>query len=308
MSEARESRILLGVTGSIATLKAPELVRELRDRGADVGVVMTEAAARFVGPLTFETMTGNPVAIDLFAPQESRALPGWLAGTEQARLPYHLALANSADVIVVAPVTATTLGKYAGGIADNLLTSCLLATQRPVVLAPAMNTLMWLHPATVANVETLRERGVHVIEPDVGKMAWTKEGKGPGRLPEPRAIAEFVWRILKQGRELEGVKVVVSAGGTEEPIDAVRVLANRSSGRMGVALAEEARDRGGDVVLVAGRMSVATPQGVRVVPARTAAAMRDTLLAETRDGRRYTRARIALVILGTTSFRSPTMP
>jgi phosphopantothenoylcysteine decarboxylase/phosphopantothenate--cysteine ligase len=282
MSEAREPRILLGVTGSIATLKAPELVREFRDRGGDVAVVMTEAAARFVGPLTFETMTGNPVALDLFAPQESRALPGWLAGTEEARLPYHLALANSADVIVVAPVTATTLGKYAGGIADNLLTSCLLATQRPVVLAPAMNTLMWLHPATVANVETLRARGVHVIEPDVGRMAWTEEGRGPGRLPEPRAIAEHVWCVLKQGCELEGVRVVVSAGGTEEPIDAVRVLANRSSGRMGVALAEEARDRGGDVVLVAGRMSVSAPPGVRVVPARTAAEMREAVLAEVR--------------------------
>ena len=276
-------RILLGVTGSIAAFKAPELVRELRDRGADVAVVMTDAAARFVGPLTFETMTGNPVGVHLFDARGHGALPGWIAGTPAARLPYHLALAECADLIVVAPASATTIAKAAHGIADNLLTSCLLATTKPIALAPAMNTRMWEHPATVANVRTLVERGVHVISPDAGKMAWDAEGEGAGRLPEPADLAGRVWRILETHRQFAGCKVVVSAGGTQEPIDAVRMVTNRSSGRMGVALAREARARGADVVFVAAGMSVPKPAGVRVVDAMTAASMRDAMLEESRD-------------------------
>jgi phosphopantothenoylcysteine decarboxylase/phosphopantothenate--cysteine ligase len=280
MNAERGPRILLGVTGSVAAFKAPELVREFRDRGADVTCVMTEAAGRFLGAATLEAMSGNPVGVDLFDPRGSAALPAWAADSELARLPYHLAVAECADLILVAPCTATTLAKVANGIADNLLTSSILATTRPVALAPAMNTRMWEHAATRQNVGVLRARGVHVIEPDRGKMAWKDEGEGAGRLPEPADLAARVWRILQTARELEGVKVVVSAGGTEEPVDAVRVLTNRSSGRMGAALAAEAKARGADVVLVAAAMSVPAPGGVRVVPARSAAAMRDAMLHE----------------------------
>jgi phosphopantothenoylcysteine decarboxylase/phosphopantothenate--cysteine ligase len=276
-------RILLGVTGSIAAFKAPELVRELRDRGANVAVVMTKAATRFVGPLTFETMSGNPVGVHLFDRRGQAALPGWVAGTDTARLPYHLALAECADLIVIAPATATTLAKTAHGVADNLLTSCLLATTKPIVFAPAMNTRMWEDAATRENVRALTERGIHVLAPDAGKMAWDAEGEGAGRMPEPADLASRVWRILETQRQLRGCKVVVSAGGTQEPVDAVRILTNRSSGRMGVELAREARARGADVVFVAAGMSVPKPAGVRVVDAKTAAQMRDAMLHESRD-------------------------
>jgi phosphopantothenoylcysteine decarboxylase/phosphopantothenate--cysteine ligase len=276
-------KILLGVTGSIAAWKALDLIRELRERGAEVAVVMTESAARFVGPLSFETMTGNPVGIDLFDPRGKGALPGWMAGSDLARLPYHLALAECADLVAVAPASATTIAKVAQGMADNLLCSTLLATSRPIVFAPAMNSRMWLHPATAANVRALIERGIHVVEPDSGKMAWESEGEGAGRLPEPADLAARLWRILETAKELSGVKVVVSAGGTQEPIDGVRVITNRSSGRMGVALAEEARDRGAEVVLVAAGMSVPLPAGVRVVKAKTAESMKNAMIRESKD-------------------------
>ncbi len=283
MSQARTPRILLGVTGSIAAFKAPELVREFRNRGAEVVVVLTEAATRFVGALTFEAMTGNPVGTDLFDRRGAAALPHWIEGTDEARLPYHLAMAECADLLVVAPASASTIAKMVHGTADNLLTSSLLATTKPIVVAPAMNPHMWSAPATVDNVRTLRERGVHVIDPDVGKMAWRAESEGAGRFPDPPGLAERIWSVLETHRQLAGTKVVVTAGGTEEPVDAVRVLGNRSSGRMGVSLAEEARDRGAEVVLVAAGMSVPLPPGVRVVRARTAAAMRDAVHAETED-------------------------
>jgi phosphopantothenoylcysteine decarboxylase/phosphopantothenate--cysteine ligase len=301
MSESRSPRILLGVTGSVAAFKAPDLVRELRDRGAEVAALMSEAAGRFLGAATLEAMTGNPVGVDLFDARGAAALPRWTAGTPIERLPYHLALAECADLIVVAPVSANTMAKIARGQADNLLTCSILATSRPVVLAPGMNTKMWLHPATVENVRVCRAHGIHVIEPDVGKMAWSEEGEGPGRLPEPPVLAERVWRILESHRQLRGEKVLVSAGGTEEPIDAVRVLTNRSSGRMGVSLAEEARERGADVVFVAGSMSVPPPPGVRVIPARSAAEMRDAVLAEARD------AAIVLMAAAVADWR-PTSP
>jgi phosphopantothenoylcysteine decarboxylase/phosphopantothenate--cysteine ligase len=276
-------KILLGVTGSIAAWKSLDLARELRNRGADVAVVMTESAARFVGPLSFETMTGNPVSIDLFDARGKGMLPVWAANTATARLPVHLALAECADLIVVAPASATTIGKMAHGIADNLLTTILLATSKPVAIAPAMNTAMWLHPATIENVRTLVHRGVLMLEPDSGLMAWETEGEGPGRLPEPADLAARISRILETRRQLQGTKVVVSAGGTQEPIDAVRVVTNRSSGRMGTALAEEARDRGAEVVLVQAAMSVPAPSGVRIVEARTAASMKDAMIAESRN-------------------------
>jgi len=283
MSGERAPRILLGVTGSVAAFKAPDLVREIRDRGGEVACVMTAAATRFLGAATLEAMSGNPVGVDLFDPRGAAALPAWAEGTPLARMPYHLAVAECADLILVAPCTADTLAKIAGGNADNLLTSSILATSRPVAVAPAMNTMMWNHPATQANVRTLRERRVHVVEPDRGKMAWSGEGEGAGRLPEPSDLAERAFRILATHRQLAGAKVVVSAGGTEEPVDAVRVLSNRSSGRMGCELAAEAAARGADVVLVAAAMRVPAPAGVRVVKARTAAALRDAMLAESRD-------------------------
>ena len=283
MSAPAGPRILLGVTGSIAAYKAPELCREFRDRGGEVCVVLTKAAREFVGAATFEAMSGNPVGVDLFDPRGRGALPVWVQGTPAARGPYHLVLGDCADLILVAPATASLLAKMVHGVADDLLTTLLLGTAKPVVVAPAMNWRMWEHPATVANVGTLRERGVLVIEPARGRMAWDTELEGKGRLPEPAQLAAEVWRYWETRRQLAGRKIVVSAGGTEEPVDAVRVLGNRSSGRMGVAIAEEARDRGGNVVLVAAAMAVPPPRGVRVVPAATAAAMRDAMLAERAD-------------------------
>jgi phosphopantothenoylcysteine decarboxylase/phosphopantothenate--cysteine ligase len=283
VSETRGPRILLGVTGSVAAFKAPELVRELRDRGADVAAVRTDAAARFVADGALEAMTGNPVGHDLWDVRGIAARPHWLRGGEGARAPYHLALADGADLVAVAPATASILAKMAQGLADDLLSTVLLATSRPVLVAPAMNPAMWEHPATRANARILAERGVHVIEPESGKMAWESESAGAGRLPEPADLADRILGAVRTARQLAGRKVVVSAGGTEEPVDAVRVLGNRSSGRMGVALAEEARARGADVVLVAGGLRVGPPAGVRVVPARTAAAMKDALLAEAAD-------------------------
>ena len=283
MTKARGPRVLLGVTGSVAAFKAPELVRELRERGMDVAAVRTAAAARFIGDSSLEAMTGNPVGFDLFDPRGTAAFPHWMREGPLARQPYHLALAEGADLIVIAPATASVLSKMAHGLADDLLTTVLLATTRPVVVAPAMNTHMWEHAATRENIVRLASRGVEVISPGLGKMAWDSEGVGAGRLPEPAELAERIGRYLAAARQLEGRKVVVSAGGTEEPIDAVRVLSNRSTGRMGVALAEEARARGAEVVLVAAGMSVAPPAGVRVVPGRTAATMRDAMFAECRD-------------------------
>ena len=283
MTKPPGPRILLGVTGSIAAYKAPDLCREFRDRGAEVCVVMTRAAAHFVGAASFEAMSGNPVGTDLFDPRGRAALPVWIQGTPAARGPYHLVLGECADLILVAPATASMLAKMVHGVADDLLTTLLLGTTKPVAVAPAMNGRMWMHPATVANVAALRERGVLVVEPASGKMAWDTEAEGPGRLPEPPDLAAQVWRWLGVRRQWAGRKVVISAGGTEEPVDAVRVLGNRSSGRMGVAMAAEARDRGADVVLVAAAMTVPPPPGVRVVPARTAAAMRDAMLAESPD-------------------------
>lgn len=273
-------RILLGVTGSIAAYKAPDLCREFRDRGAEVCTVLTKAASRFVGAASFEAMTGNPVGMDLFDPRGRAALPLWVQGTDAARGPYHLVLGECADLILVAPATASVMAKMVHGVADDLLTTLLLGTSRPVAVAPAMNWRMWGHPATCANVAALRERGVLVVEPASGKMAWDTELEGKGRLPEPKDVAAEVWHWLHVRAQWAGRKVVVSAGGTEEPVDAVRVLGNRSSGRMGAALAAGARDRGAEVVLVAAAMSVPPPPGVRVVQAPTAARMRDAMLAE----------------------------
>ncbi|MDD9206426.1 bifunctional phosphopantothenoylcysteine decarboxylase/phosphopantothenate--cysteine ligase CoaBC, partial [Georgenia sp. 10Sc9-8] len=226
-------RVVLGVSGGIAAYKAVLLLRLLREGGHRVRVVPTEAALQMVGRPTFAALSGEPVRTSVFDDAE---------GVD------HVALGRSADLMVVAPATADLLARAAAGRADDLLTATLLTVSCPVLLAPAMHTEMWQHPATRANVGTLRDRGVHVLEPDDGRL--TGADSGPGRLPEPARIAEAALALVT-GRPLAGRRVVVSAGGTREAVDPVRFLGNRSSGRQGVAIAAEAARRGADVVLVA---------------------------------------------------------
>jgi len=246
------SRILLGVTGGIAAYKACELTRLIVKAGHEVIPLLTRGAQRFVTEETFLALARRPRNDDVYE---------------------HL---TRADLLVVAPCTANTLAKLANGIADNVLTEAALAHRGPVLVAPAMNPRMWLHPATRANVETLRARGVDLVGPDEGEMA---EGEwGVGRLAEPDVIFERVAQLLAPG-SLVGRRVLVTAGGTREPVDSVRFLGNRSSGRMGVALAEEARRRGAEVVLLAANIAVDPPHGVETIPTPTAEAMRDAALA-----------------------------
>jgi len=258
--EGRE--LVLGVTGSIAAYKAAYLVRELRRLGAGVTVCLSAHAQRFVGPLTFRTLSGRPVLTDLFDPRATEAVE-------------HVALAERADAIVVAPATADLLAKAAHGVADDALTTLLLAARGPVLLAPAMDGGMWQHPAVVANVRLLRERGVTVLEPDTGELA--SGLVGPGRLPEVEAIIEALLARLGP-QDLAGEHVLVTAGPTREPIDPVRFLSNRSSGKMGYALARAALRRGARVTLVSGPTALAPPPGARVVPVQTAEEMREAVL------------------------------
>ena len=246
------SRILLGVTGGISAYKACELTRLLVKAGHEVIPLVTPGAQRFVSEETFLALARRPPAEDVYP---------------------HL---TRADLLVVAPCTANTLAKLAHGIADNLLTEAALAHRGPVLVAPAMNPRMWVHPATRANVEALRARGVELVGPDEGEMA---EGEwGVGRLAEPAEIAARAARLLEPG-SLAGRRVLITAGGTREPLDSVRFVGNRSSGRMGVALAEEARRRGAEVILLAANLSVGTPHGVEAIPTPTAASMLDAALA-----------------------------
>ncbi|HEX7126496.1 MAG TPA: bifunctional phosphopantothenoylcysteine decarboxylase/phosphopantothenate--cysteine ligase CoaBC, partial [Thermodesulfobacteriota bacterium] len=266
-------RLLLGVSGGIAAYKAVELVRllakPLAEGGAgaaEVRVVMTRSAMRFVTPLTFQTLSGHPVGTTLWdLTQESEI--------------GHIALAQRAEAVVVAPATADLIGRYAGGLADDLLTTVLLATRAPVLVAPAMNPVMYAHPAVQANLATLRQRGVTVVEPEVGPLASRAEADavGPGRMAEPAAIVEAAEDLVTP-KDLAGLRVLVTAGPTREPLDPVRVLSNRSSGRMGVAVARAARRRGAAVTLVAGPMEVRPPMGVEVVRVETAAEMAEAVL------------------------------
>jgi phosphopantothenoylcysteine decarboxylase/phosphopantothenate--cysteine ligase len=241
------SRIVVGVTGGIAAYKAVGAIRSFVLGGHDVQVIATEAALRFVGAPTFEAISRNPLATDLYD------------GVAEVR---HVALGQRADLIVIAPATANTIAKLANGIADDLLGNTVLASRAPLLIAPAMHTEMWQHPATVANIATLRERGVHVVGPGVGQL--TGSDSGAGRMAEPEEIAEAARALLERGRDLAGVRVLVTAGGTREPIDPVRFVGNRSSGRQGVALAEAARDRGAEVTLIAAHLDVPAPSGVAV--------------------------------------------
>jgi len=259
--DARE--LILGVTGSIAAYKAVYLLRELTRAGARVSVCLSEHAREFVGPLTFRTLSGRPVLSHLFDPQSDDAVE-------------HVALAERADAVVVAPATANLLGKAAAGIADDFLTTLLLAARCPVVMAPAMDGGMWEHPAVVANVATLRGRGVTVLEPDAGALASGLSARG--RLPEVDVVVEALRTALTARRDLGGQRVVVTAGPTREPIDPVRYISNRSSGRMGYALAAAAARRGALVTLVSGPTMLTPPPTTAFVPVQTAEEMREAVL------------------------------
>ena len=256
--------IVVGVTGGIACYKALELVRLLVQDSCSVRVVMTRGAAEFVTPLSFQTLSGSPVATDLFSLTQESEIG-------------HINLADSADVMVIAPATANVVAKLAAGIADDLLTTIVLATQAPLLVVPSMNVHMLAHPMVQANLAKLREAGYHVMESASGYLACGYEGKG--RLPEPQAIVEEIRALLKP-RDLAGEKIVVTAGPSREPLDPVRFISNRSSGKMGYALARAAARRGAEVVLVSGPTALAPPEGVRTVPVVTAEEMRAAVLAE----------------------------
>lgn len=258
-------KIVLGVTGGIAVYKAVDLVSRLRKAGCEVRVVMTEHAQQFVTPLTFKEISGNAVATSM-----------WNANQEFNV--EHIALANWADAFLVAPATANILAKMACGLADDLLSTTLLAAQAPIVVCPAMNTGMYQNPATQENIAKLQERGVTVMPPAVGHLACGTSG--PGRLPEPQQIVEFVSAFFA-GREgdLRGLRVLVTAAGTREPIDPVRYVGNRSSGKMGYAVAQMAAERGADVLLISGPSALAAPPNVRVVNVETTNEMLEACLA-----------------------------
>jgi phosphopantothenoylcysteine decarboxylase / phosphopantothenate---cysteine ligase len=254
-------RVVLGVCGGIAAYKAVEVCRRLVDSGIHVAPVLTDDAQRFVGALTFSALASEPARTSLFGGPDP--IP-------------HTRLGQTADLIVVAPATAKLLGKYAAGISDDLLTATLLATRAPVLVCPAMHTEMWEHPAVQENLETLRRRGVHVLEPEVGRLAGGD--RGAGRLADPARIAERVAELLAGDHPLLGFSVVVSAGGTREAVDPVRFVGNRSSGKMGHALANVAARRGARVVLVTTAHQAVGP-GVEVVRVESAQEMHDAVMA-----------------------------
>lgn len=263
----RRPHVVLGVSGGIAAYKACELLRRFTESGHDVTVVPTAAALEFVGAPTWAALSGRPVATDVW--------------TQVHEVP-HVRIGQSADLVVVAPATADLVAKAAHGLADDLLTNTLLTARCPVVLAPAMHTEMWEHPATQANVSTLRERGVLVIEPAEGRLTGADTGKG--RLPEPGEIFEVCTGVLARGEaprlaDLAGRHVVVSAGGTREYLDPVRFLGNRSSGLQGYALARAAVARGAEVTLVAANVTLPDPAGVKIVRVETTAELRDAVVA-----------------------------
>src|SRR5665213_4278979 len=263
-------KVALGVGGGIAAYKAAELARALMERGFTVDVVMTRAAEEFIRPLTFAALTGRKVHTHLFS---AASAEDTLASAID-----HIRIGQENELLVVAPATADLLAKFAHGLADDLLTTTYLAFTGTVVLAPAMNTNMWNHAATQANMATLRARGHVIVEPDEGLLACGMIG--PGRLAEPVEIADAVLEASKKNtrRDLDGETILITAGPTQEPIDGVRYLSNRSSGKMGYALAEEAVARGAHVVLVSGPVSLAAPRGVTLVAVRTALEMRQAVM------------------------------
>ena len=262
-------RVALGVGGGIAAYKAAELARALMERGYSVQVIMTRAAEEFVRPLTFAALTGHKVITNLFA-------TGGAEDTLSSAIE-HIRVAQDSQVLVVAPATADLIAKFAHGLADDFLSTTYLAFTGPVVVAPAMNTNMWNHPATRANVRTLRERGHVIVEPGSGPLACGMVG--PGRLPEPELIAAAVMRALEPVKQdLNGETVLITAGPTQEPLDPVRYITNRSSGKMGYALAADAKARGARVILGSGPVAISEPAGVEVVRVRTALEMRQAVM------------------------------
>src|SRR5580693_5225199 len=266
--------VVLGVGGGIAAYKSAELARALMERGLGVQVVLTDAAQKFITPLTFAALTGRKVITSLFA---DRSPEETLSSAVE-----HIAVAQDNDVLVIAPATADLLARLAHGHADDFLTTTYLAFTGPVVLAPAMNSNMWAHPATQENVDILRKRGHLIVEPEEGILACGMTG--PGRLAEPERIADIVAGLSlnstlgKTSKDLEGETVLITAGPTQEPLDPVRFMSNRSSGKMGYALAEAAAERGAQVVLVSGPVQLAEPHGVRVVHVKTAREMHDAVM------------------------------
>jgi len=259
-------RVALGVTGGIAAYKAIEVLRGLQRAGCDVRVAMTRHACEFVQPLTFRALSGSYVLVDDYAPDN----PDPIA---------HITFSQTVDLLIVAPATANAIAKFANGVADDFLTSTYLACTSPVLVAPAMNTTMWEHPATQRNLAKLRADGVHILEPDQGEMACGTFG--PGRLSEPEWIVSAALEILngqQQPTDLAGEHIVITAGATREPIDPVRFISNRSSGRMGFALAQAARSRGAEVTLVAGVTTAEPPRNVRLIRTSTAADMHRAVL------------------------------
>jgi len=265
--------VALGVCGGIAAYKAVEVLRGLQRAGCVVRVAMTKRACEFVQPLTFRALSGSHVVVDDYAPDN----PDPIA---------HITFSQTADLLIVAPATANIIAKFANGVADDFLSSTYLACSAPVLLAPAMNTTMWLHPATQRNLQQLRDDGVHIIEPDAGEMAC--KTIGPGRLSEPDRIVAAALEILNKARgaqpkDLAGERILITVGATREEIDPVRFISNRSSGRMGFALAEAAFKRGAEVTVVAGITTVDPPQGVRLVRAISAEEMAQAVAHESQN-------------------------
>lgn len=260
-----QKRIVLGVTGGIAAYKSPDLVRRLRDAGAEVRVVLTASARRFVGARTFQAVSAHSVPEDLWDPAAAQGMA-------------HIELARWADLVLIAPATAEAMAKLAHGLADDLLTTLCLATEAPLALAPAMNRVMWAHPATQTNRATLEDRGVRFVGPGVGELA--ERESGPGRMLEP---LDIVAAVSASHGALSGTRVLITAGPTREPVDAVRYIGNRSSGKMGYAVAAAAARAGATVVLVSGPAELPTPAGVERVDVQTAAEMHAATLARVAD-------------------------
>ncbi len=266
MTSLEGKNVVLGVTGGIAAYKACELTSRLRKAGAQVYVIMTKNACQFVAPLTFETLSNHPVVTDTFARPDTWEVE-------------HIALAKRADVFVIAPATANILAKMACGIADDMLSTTVLATKAPVLLAPAMNTGMWTAAATQANLKTLQERGIQFVGPDSGILACGDEGAG--RMSEPETIVAAICDRLNARSDLAGMKVLVTAGATRERLDPVRYMTNDSSGKMGFAIAEAARARGAEVTAVYGNVTAQVPAGIRRIQIESAQELYDVMMRET---------------------------
>ncbi|SEN16228.1 bifunctional phosphopantothenoylcysteine decarboxylase/phosphopantothenate--cysteine ligase CoaBC [Lihuaxuella thermophila] len=264
----REKRVVLGITGGIAAFKAASVASQLTQRGADVRVIMTESATRFITPLTLQTLTRHPVAVDTFDERDPAVVS-------------HIDLADHADLFVIAPATANIIAKLALGLADDMLSTTLLATRAPIAIAPAMNVHMYENPVVQKNMETLKKRGVHFIDPGVGQLACGYVGQG--RMAEPEEIVSWVENFFAARGALVGKKALITAGPTVEPLDPVRFFSNYSSGKMGYALAAAAREAGAEVTLVSGPVSLDAPAGVTRIEVKSAEEMKNTVLVHLPD-------------------------